>query len=137
MLIQTEITIDSVSASRFHYEFTICFAISLWIHYLFREFTLNPLFPANSLWIHYLLCEFTMNSKSFSRLYFKFIILIENTLWTSYFLPAFTMNSLSFSGIYYEFTICFANFNEFTLFLELPMNLLFFFLREIMNWLSF
>jgi len=31
-----------------HFEFTICFAISLWIHYLFREFTLNPLSPAQS-----------------------------------------------------------------------------------------
>ena len=27
----------------FHYEFTICFAISKWIYYIFREFTLNTL----------------------------------------------------------------------------------------------
>ena len=78
-----------------HYEFTISFAISLWIHYLFREFTLNPLFFCGttmySLWNHYettmksllinhLLYDFTRNSSSFSPIHYWF--------------PEFPLNSL-------------------------------------------
>ena len=103
--------------SRIYVEFTICFAYFLSIHYLFREFTTDPLslsrvyykfticfsnllwiyyFSANWLWIHYLVREFN----------FEFIIFFANSLWIQYLFRDFTMNSLSVSRIQYEFTIC-------------------------------
>ena len=60
-----EINMNSLSVSLIHFEctifslnqykFTICIAISIWKHYLFRAFALNPLFTAKSQWYHYLL----------------------------------------------------------------------------------
>ena len=65
--------------------FSLLFANSLWINYLFHEKT--KCF-AKSLWIHYLCREFTINP-----LFFR----------------VFTMSLPSFSRIYYQLTINFAN----------------------------
>ena len=97
--------------SRLYYLFTICFAILLGIHHLFREFTIrfanSPWihFSATmihylirvSLWIHYLIREFTIcfafhyedtiffaNSLSASRFLFKFFICFSNSPWIHY-----------------------------------------------------
>ena len=101
---------NSLSASRFHYEFTICFANSPWIHYLFRRITMNflsfSLFHCkntiffrdftidftNFLWIHNLLREFTLNSH----------LLWDFTINSSSF-SLITLNSLSFSRTHYLF----------------------------------
>ena len=81
-----------------YYEFTICFAISLSIHYLFCGTTMNSLWNhfetiMKSLWIHYLFCHFSLNWLSFSRIHYLF--------------REFTMNPLSFFLNYYEFTSAF------------------------------
>ena len=91
------ITVNTLFASRFYYksiiyfaifprihyllwihfifrEFTISFAISLWIQYLIPEITMNVLFSAKSIWIHYRLRDFTMNSL------FEFTIWIHNLI---------------------------------------------------------
>ena len=88
-----------------HFEFTICFAISLWLHYLFRELSMHSLsalrLTMNTLSfsrIYSLFCDFTMDSPSVSRIY------LEST-----FFLRITLNSLSASRLHYEFTICFAN----------------------------
>ena len=78
-----------------------CFAYSFWIHYVFRNITMNSIssslfhhdfiiFFENSLWIHYLLHDFTIN---FPWIYFRF--------------RRITMTLLSASRFYYEFTILF------------------------------
>ena len=72
---------SSLSASRIVYEFNICLAISIWIHYLFRKFTLNRPF-----------CGTTMNS-----------------LWNQYENIIFFETSLGIYDLFREFTICFPN----------------------------
>ena len=119
----------SLSESRFHYEFTIHNAESLWIYYPFYVITVNTLSAwrfcyefticsANFLkllWnhyditmIHHLLRDFTRNS-SFFR---KFIVCFANSpwihffaksLWTHYLLRDFTMITLSFSRVDFLF----------------------------------
>ena len=98
----SQIYYDITVFREFAMEFTIFFALFLWIHY----------FYANLLLIHYLICEFTMNSLYFSRVYFEFIILFANILWIHYIFREYTSNSLFFfrkitlnSQIYYEITI--------------------------------
>ena len=65
-----EITICFAISSRIkflprnNYEFTLFFAISLWFHYLLRDFAMNT---AKSLWFHYLLPEITMNTLFFTK----------------------------------------------------------------------
>ena len=102
----------SLSASWFFFEFTTCFAISLWIHCLFREFTLNPFFR----WItmNYLLRNFPLNSLSYSQNRYEFSIFFANLLSVSrlvhkkhYLLDDFNMNSPSFPQFNLEFTIYF------------------------------
>ena len=122
---------NSQSTSRMSYEFTIYFAIKLWMYYLFCEFrkyhlsvSRNPLiftiFCMNLLcflrnhceftitfvylpWIHYLFRKIAINSPSFSRFYYKNTICFANFLWIHYLLRNFSLNSLSFLGIHYLF----------------------------------
>ena len=92
--------------SDFFFEFTICFAISLWIDYLFptslgihhsfREFTISfanipwiTICFAISLWIHYLFANSPW---------------IHFSLWIYYLFRLFSMNSPSYN----KFTILFA-----------------------------
>ena len=105
--------------SRILFEFTISFANSLWILYLYREFTINSL----SIWqIHHgsiiFSAELTLNSLSLSRIHYGFInlsridpelLFFANLLWILNLFREFTMNSLIFSRILFEFTISFAN----------------------------
>ena len=82
-----EFTFNSLFYSRNHYEFTISFAIFLWIHYFFREFTISF---ANSPWIH----RFPSNHYEFTIcfvFYYNFTI--------------FFANSLSVSRNHYEFAM--------------------------------
>ena len=86
---------NSLSVPRIQLESIFYFVISLWIHYLFREFPMNSLFFCGttmySLWNHYettmksllinhLLYDLTRNSSSFSRIHYRF--------------PEFPLNSL-------------------------------------------
>ena len=111
----------SQSPLRIHFEFTIFFANSLWIHF-FRELTFNSLsIPrihwkfslnsiryefticfANSLLIHFLFRELTFNSLSIyhDSWYFLIKLLIHFE---------FTSNLLSSSRIHYQFTIFLAD----------------------------
>ena len=60
---------------------TICYAKLLWIHCLFRKFTMISLFFVNSSWIHYLFRDF--------------IYCFSNPPWINYLFREYTMNSLS------------------------------------------
>ena len=106
---------NSLSLSRIHYlfpGFTIYLANLLWIHYLFREYTMASLinrvlthnvlflpriyygffiFIANSLSIHYLFGKFTMDQLFFWR----------TSLWIHYFFRVFTLNLLYLSRIHH------------------------------------
>ena len=120
-----ECTLNSISSSRINYQFTVFFAISLWIPFEF-----------NSLWIYYLfrgstfnslLIQFAMNWPSISRIHFKFplnsiryefTIYFANSLWIHFLFREFTFNSLwirfalnspSISRIHFEFPIFSAN----------------------------
>ena len=125
------LTLNSLSSFRNHYQyniylqnqfwFTICFAISLWIHSIFSnslsvlrihlESTIlfKPLWfwyeiTMKSLWIHYLLHAFTKNSSSFSRMHYLFrkssmnSLFFPNSLWIHYLLRYFNMNTISFAN---------------------------------------
>ena len=106
------------------YEFTICFANSLWIHYFFvnslrntsllRENTSNSLFFSRS---HF---EFTI----FSRIHFQFPLLFIysliipfefSLLWIHHMIREFTFNSrihfefIFFSRIHFQSSLFFAN----------------------------
>ena len=90
----TRIHLESFLLPRSRDKFTIFFAISLWIHYLFRQLT------KNLLWIYYLLRDFTKNLSSFSRILYLFREFFMNSL--------SSLNSHSFSRIHYlfrEFTL--------------------------------
>ena len=111
-----QITLTSLSASRFDYEFSICFANSVRIHSRFRDqITLNSLsftidllsiswfqfeftilFP-KSLSIHYFFYKINLDSLSASRFEFQFTILFPKSLWIYYFFREINMNSLSVS----------------------------------------
>ena len=113
---------------RNHYEFTIYFANSLWIHSLsvsriylestiFFDTTMNSLWnyyeiTMKSIWIHYLFRYFTRNSSFFSRIHYIF--------------REFPINLRSASPFFYEFTICFANspwiHYEFTIFFAMSLG---------------
>ena len=98
------------------YEFTFCFAISLWIHYLFLEITMNSLFIskinlplsleflfkfiiflANSPWIH-----------SIPQNHYGFTISFAISLWSHHLLHEFNLDSLFYSQNHHEYTIFFA-----------------------------
>ena len=122
-----KITRNSSSFSRMSYGFTICFAISFWIHSIFSN-SLSVLriylestslsnhydFDIKSLWIHYLLHAFTRNSSSVSQILYKFTICFVIFHWIRYFflnsllihylLRDFNMNSISISRIHLEST---------------------------------
>ena len=128
-LIFCEFPMNSLFASRFLFEFTIlfreltvCYAISLWIHYLFWETTLNSLLShfetiLKSVWNRYLLGDF---------FYYLFREFTFNSLSTSRFHNEFTFFIATSLVIYYsfrEFTICFENVHWIhDLFSETTMN---------------
>ena len=87
-----EFTMNPLSFSRNHNEFTILFSLSLWVHYLFRESSMDTLFVtrylskfticfAKSLLNRYLLCEFTIHRKSISWIWLESTIFSANQLW--------------------------------------------------------
>ena len=85
---------NSLSASRFPFEYTIFFSKSLWIHYFF----------AKSIWIYYLLRDFTIISLSGSRIHlestfspnqYELTICFAIPLWIHYHFREITMNTLS------------------------------------------
>ena len=96
-----------------HFDCTIIFLIWLWKYY--HEITMNSLsFPQNSLWIHYVFPEFTMNSSLFQEFTLSSLSISRfNSLSISYSLSIvylfrdLTMNWLSVSRIYCELTILF------------------------------
>ena len=90
---------------RNHYEYAI---ISLWNHYeivplsvprIHRESTI---YFVISLWIHYLFCDFSMDLLYISEIYFKYSVCYANFLWIHY------LFTLSISWIYFKFTFYFA-----------------------------
>ena len=106
-----KITINSLSALSFRYEYTICFAIVLWIYYLFVNLLSieSTIFLAKPL----LIWRFTFNSRSASRFHYEFTISFANLPWTHYLIPEitrnspyllrdFTMNWLYISGIHFH-----------------------------------
>ena len=80
-----------------YYE-SIYIAKLLWIHYLFREFTRDPL----------IFRIFTLNLLFLSRIHSRFIIFLANSLSIHYLFREFSMDPLIFSRIHFEFTISFA-----------------------------
>ena len=103
------------SALRFLFVFTLFFANSPWIHYfLWNRFEFTILITL-SLWLHNLSRDFSMNSLSvtlnplsISRFDYGSTIYFGNLLWIHYLFRAFPMNSQSSLQFYYEFTIFFA-----------------------------
>ena len=140
-------TMNTLSASRFYYYFTI------WIHHLNSwyvsriDFEFSIVF-ANSLLIHFLsliLYKFTtyfttllytLNPQSHSWFYYEFTItknslcihyLLHDFTRNSWFVREFTLNPLFFSRNYYELTIFFAiSLLNHNLIPEITMNTLFF-----------
>ena len=124
--IHSEINIFLADSLLIHYlfcDFTNCFALLLWIHYLSFKFNLNSLFISGLYKkIHYLFREFCLTSQSFPRIHFEIIIFsriyFEFTIYFSHWLyqlakilrihylfNEFTMTSLSLSWNHYDFTI--------------------------------
>ena len=69
-----EFTVNSLGLSQIYQEFTFCFAMTLWIHYLISESTMNWLcvrvihiYYAYSLWFHYLFREYTFVALFFAN----------------------------------------------------------------------
>ena len=85
-----------------HYETTM---LSIWIHFLLRDFSLNSLSFSQ---IHYLFRKLSMNSLSASWFLFESTIYFVISLWIHYLFREFPMNSQSTSRYYYEFTILIA-----------------------------
>ena len=98
---------------------------------LFRDITIfsrNPfeftIWLANSLWIHYLIRKFSSNPLSILGIHFKITILFANSLRVPYIFREYTTNSLLFSKIHFQFTIYFANLHWIPLLCEYTLNLL-------------
>ena len=132
------ITMNLLSFSLNHCEYTNCFPILLCIHYLFREFTLNPLSFSQ---IHY-------ETLSFSEIHYLFREWTKNSLWIhylfrdftldDYLIPEITMNALLFLQNQYEFTISFSrNHVEFTILFTLSLSKHYLFRDFTMNTLYF
>ena len=127
-----QITMNSLSSSRFHFTHTIRFANCQRIHFLFRDLTLNSLsHPRNnyvntfSLWFNYLLLDLSLNSLSVPRIQLK-----------STFFRNFTMNSPNISVIHFEYAIYFANFQwNHNLLWDYTMNSIFVFTKSL--WLHY
>jgi len=103
-------TMNSLSLSRFDFEFTFFEFTFFWIHFLlhYEFFLFRDLIPykfPNCSWVHYLFRELTMNWLSFSRIHYGLTILFEIWLWIHYQIINSTINSLSLLSIHGEFTI--------------------------------
>ena len=86
-----DFTMNSLSVSRNHCEFTIYFENPLLINHLFRDISLNSQFVwlihytskiilGDSAWINYSFRESTLNSLSISRTQFESAVFIANLL---------------------------------------------------------
>ena len=101
---------NSLSASRFYNEFSICFANFVRIHHRFREITFCFAYWP---WIHYPFRKITISSLSASRCLLKFTMVFGTSLsflriqLGSIFFREITIDSLSFSRFQFEFTILF------------------------------
>ena len=114
---------NTLSFSRNHYEVTICFAISLWIHYPIPRITMwtfsfsqnhykftiflrfhyeYTIFFAQSIWIHYLLREFTTFFANCLWIHNETTIL---SIWIYFLFRNFSLDFIFLR----ELTICFAN----------------------------
>ena len=88
-------TLNSLSFSQNHYKFTICFVISLWIHYLFCDCFVNLLSICEFTiyWIHDLFGKTTIDL----AIHFQFTVCFAISLWIHYLFREFTLNSLFYS----------------------------------------
>ena len=130
-----EITLNSLSFSRFHFEITI-FPKSLWIHYRSREINMNSLSASP---FHYLFTVYF----SYSPLIHFFRQITLNSLSAS----RFHSNTLSVSRTIHVFTFFFAilfwihylipEITMLTIFREITINWLFFRDFTFSNTLSF
>ena len=109
---------------------------SIWIKYLFREFTMNSLsvsrIQLNLLLfscIRFLLREFTLKPLSFPRMHYKYKICFANSPWIHFPFFGITMNSLSarkitlnplFSGklLWIHYLLCDFSFKSLSFFAE-------------------
>ena len=96
---------NALFVSQIHLKSIIFFAYSLWIHYLFRDFTRNSSYFSR---IHYLIHKFSMNS-----LFSLTSLSVSQIHLESIFLPN-----------HYELTICFAFHYEYTYFFSRIHHLL-------------
>ena len=111
-----EFTINSLSLSWIYFEFfiiSLCLSFSLRIYSDYRESTLafheTTIFIVNSLYIHYVYRKFTLNSLSTSRIDFGFIICFTKWLWIHSPLCKLTSCQLSFLQTDFKCTNCFMN----------------------------
>ena len=63
-LVFREVTMNSLSVSQWHYEFTILLTTQVWFDFLFQWFTINY---AYILWLHFLFREFPLVSLFFAN----------------------------------------------------------------------
>ena len=119
-------TMNLFSFSRFKYEITRSPMNKFWVHYYFRELTMNSFgLSWKNFWIHYLFSRihfqfniFFANSLSiqnlFSQIHYEFPIFFANSLGIYYLLREFTMNSFFreltiYLRVHFQFTIYFTN----------------------------
>ena len=108
---QCEFTIGFANRRRIHYEFTICFAISLWIRSIFSNSPwIHDPFQTTMIliWNHYEFTIFFTLSIRIHHLFRECIICFANFLWIHYFFPNslwihyllryFNMNTISFAN---------------------------------------
>ena len=94
---------NSLSISLIYYEFTIYFANILWIHYIFREFTIIHFRIANLLWKYFVFRVYTKNSLSISQIHHEFILFYTNPLWIQFRFSEFTIFMANSLWIYLVF----------------------------------
>ena len=132
-----EFTMDPLSISRIHYEFTMCFdnspcfsrihygfinfffANSLWLPYLFLEFTMNSRCVSR---IHYLFRKYTIFVNTLSRFHYEFTISFTNLLWIHYLFHEFTMDR--YNSVGRNIPRMHSNLYIFTHFLRYPATLI-------------
>ena len=101
-----ECTLNPLSFLRNYFELTILFTKSVWKHPL-HDFTvprinlISTISFVISLWSHYIFREFTLNTLSVSRNYYEFTICSANLLWIHYPFRDISFKSLSVSLIHY------------------------------------
>ena len=98
----------SLSISRIHYEFTVCFGNSFLINYSFREFTIDllsflefTLNPISVSWVRHLFRENAMNSLSLSRIHYELTIHFANSPWIHCLYREFTKNTIDVTRIHF------------------------------------